>query len=53
MLACRACGVEPYAYLDHVLTEQLGRKAGDAVADLLPFNFAKPQAFEVRARKVG
>jgi transposase len=41
MLTCRACGVEPYAYLVHVLTELPRRKAGDDVTDLLPFNFAK------------
>ena len=28
MLTCRACGVEPFAWLRHVLTD-----------DLLPFNF--------------
>jgi len=39
MLTCRACGVEPYAYLHHVLTE-LPQRAPDAdIADLLPFNF--------------
>ncbi|MFM0351520.1 transposase domain-containing protein, partial [Paraburkholderia sp. RL17-347-BIC-D] len=41
MLTCRACNVEPYAYLVHVLTE-LPKRAPDADAtDLLPFNFAK------------
>jgi transposase len=41
MLTCRACNVEPYAYLVHVLTE-LPKRAPDAdVTDLLPFNFAK------------
>ena len=41
MLTCRACNVEPYAYLVHVLTE-LPQRAPDAdVTDLLPFNFAK------------
>lgn len=40
MLSCRACGVEPYAYLCHVLTE-LPLLALDAdVRDLLPFNYA-------------
>jgi transposase len=40
MLTCRACNVEPYAYLVHVLTE-LPQRAPDAdVTDLLPFNFA-------------
>ncbi|WP_414056258.1 IS66 family transposase [Paraburkholderia hospita] len=41
MLTCRACNVEPYAYLVRVLT-QLPQRALDAeVTDLLPFNFAK------------
>jgi hypothetical protein len=41
MLTCRACNVEPYAYLLHVLTE-LPQRAPDAdVTDLLPFNVAK------------
>lgn len=39
MLTCRACDVEPYAYLRHVLTELPKRQAGADVADLLPFNF--------------
>jgi transposase len=43
MLTCRACDVEPYAYLPHVLTE-LPRRAPDAdVTDLLPINLARPQ----------
>lgn len=40
MLTCRACDVEPYAYLRHVLTELPKRQAGADVTDLLPFNFA-------------
>ena len=40
MLTCRACGVEPYAYLRHVLTELPRRAEGDDVRDLLPFNYA-------------
>ena len=40
MLTCRACDVEPYAWLRHVLTELPKRKAGDDVTDLLPFNYA-------------
>lgn len=44
MLTCRACGVEPLAYLRHVLTE-LPKRAADAdITDLLPFNFAKTTA---------
>lgn len=39
--SCRACNVEPYAYLLHVLTE-LPQRAPDAdVTDLLPFNCAR------------
>ena len=41
MLTCRACNVEPYAWLRHVLTELPKRQAGDDVTDLLPFNYAK------------
>jgi transposase len=42
MLTCRACNVEPYAYLVRVLSE-LPQRALDAdVSDLLPFNFSKP-----------
>jgi transposase len=41
MLTCRACDVEPYTYLRHVLTELPKRMADDDVTDLLPFNFAK------------
>ena len=41
MLTCRACGVEPYAYLLHILTELPRRQPGDDVTDLLPFNFNK------------
>ncbi|WP_260434752.1 transposase domain-containing protein, partial [Burkholderia stagnalis] len=44
MLTCRACGVEPHAWLLHVLTE-LPQRAPDAdVSDLLPFNYVKQQA---------
>ena len=41
MLTCRACAVEPYAYLRHVLTELPKRAPGDDVTDLLPFNYDK------------
>jgi hypothetical protein len=40
MLTCRACDVEPYAYLLHVLTELPRRADDDDVSDLLPFNYA-------------
>ena len=39
MLTCRACGVEPYAYLGHVLTELPRRAEGADVSDLLRFNY--------------
>jgi len=43
MLTCRACGVEPHAWLLHVLNE-LAQRAPDAdISDLLPFNYAKRQ----------
>ncbi len=44
MLTCRACGVEPHAWLLHVLAE-LPQRAPDAdISDLLPFNYAKQQS---------
>ena len=44
MLTCRACGIEPLAYLRHVLSE-LPQRATDAdITDLLPFNFTKTTA---------
>lgn len=43
VLTCRACGVEPYDYLLHLLTE-LPQRAPDAdVTELLPFNYARQQ----------
>ncbi|MBB5420475.1 hypothetical protein OKW33_006681 [Paraburkholderia atlantica] len=41
---CRACGVEPYAYLVHVLTESPQRAPDADISDLLPFNYAKRSA---------
>jgi transposase len=41
MLTCRACGVEPYAYLRHVFTALPQRQPGGDLTDLLPFNYAK------------
>lgn len=41
MLTCRACGVEPLAWLRHVLTELPQRAADADINDLLPFNFQK------------
>jgi transposase len=44
MLTCRACGVEPHAWLLHVLRE-LPQRAPDAdISDLLPFNYETRQA---------
>ena len=43
MLTCRACGVEPLAWLRHVLTELPQRPAEADISDLLPFNFPKSQ----------
>ncbi|CAE6775234.1 hypothetical protein R69749_01433 [Paraburkholderia domus] len=37
MLTCRACNVEPYAYLLHVLTELPQRPPEADITDLLPF----------------
>lgn len=39
MLTCRACGVEPFAWLKYVLTELPQRPDGANIDDLLPFNF--------------
>ena len=44
MLTCRACGVEPLAWLRHVLTELPQRVAEADISDLLPFNFPKTVA---------
>ncbi|MER8733557.1 transposase, partial [Mesorhizobium sp. M1227] len=44
MLTCRACGVEPLAWLRHVLTELPQRNEDADIYDLLPFNFAKATA---------
>lgn len=39
MLTCRACNIEPYSYLRHVLTEMPQRATGADMTDLLPFNY--------------
>lgn len=49
MLTCRACGVEPYEYLLHVLTELPQRNAQADIRDLPPFNFAKSHSASVTA----
>jgi len=41
VLTSRACNVEPYAYLHHVLTEIPQRTSDADISDLLPFNFTK------------
>lgn len=46
MLTCRACGVEPFAWLKHVLTQLPQRQDGAEIEDLLPFNFAKGNSSE-------
>jgi transposase len=43
MLTCRACDIEPYAYLLHVLKELLRRAPDADISDLLPFHFAQRQ----------
>ncbi|MGZ2505390.1 hypothetical protein ACVINI_005936 [Rhizobium beringeri] len=44
MLTCRACGIEPLAYLRHLLGELPQRAADADITDLLPFKFTKPAA---------
>ncbi|HHV70757.1 MAG TPA: transposase domain-containing protein, partial [Ochrobactrum intermedium] len=41
MLTCRACGVDPFAWLRHAFTEMPQRPDRADINDLLPFNFAK------------
>jgi hypothetical protein len=41
VLTCRACGVDPYAWLRHVLTELPLRPPDADIEDLMPFNFAE------------
>ena len=44
MLTCRACRIEPFAWLRHVLTELPQRPENADIEDLLPFNFKKQSA---------
>ena len=44
MLTCRACRVEPFAWLRNVLTELPQRPDDADIEDLLPFNFKKQPA---------
>ncbi len=48
MLTCRACGIEPLAYLRHVLTELPQRPTDANITDLLPCNFAKNRRYMIR-----
>lgn len=41
LLTCRACGVEPFAWLKFVLTELPQRPDDADIQDLMPFNFVK------------
>lgn len=43
MLTCRACDVDPYDYLMHILTEMPQRASDADVTDLLPFRYAQQQ----------
>ena len=51
VLTCRACGVEPYAWLRHVLTELPLRPPDDDIEDLMPFNFAERAPHQNSARR--
>ena len=53
VLTCRACGVEPYAWLRSVLTELPRRPPDHDIEDLMPFNFAEraPHQTAADARK--
>jgi len=44
MLTCRACGVDPLAWLRYALTELPQRDETADIRDLLPFNFSKTSA---------
>lgn len=44
MLTCRACRVEPFAWLKHVLSQLPQRPDEADIDDLLPFNFKKQSA---------
>ena len=44
MLTCRACGIDPHAWLAHVLTELPQRGPEADIEDLFPFNFADQNA---------
>lgn len=44
MLTCRACGVDPLAWLRHTLTELLQQDEAADIGDLLPFDLSKNAA---------
>lgn len=44
MLTRRACGVDPLAWLRHVLIELPQRAEAAEIGDLLPFNFSRANA---------
>jgi transposase len=46
VLTCRACSVEPYAWLRHVLTELPRRPPNADIIDLMPFNFGQHAPLE-------
>ncbi|WP_416362549.1 transposase domain-containing protein [Phyllobacterium sp. 0TCS1.6A] len=50
VLTCRACGVDPFKWLGHVLTELPRRnRENPDIDDLLPFNFARQVEIGVAA----
>ncbi|KQT01733.1 transposase [Rhizobium sp. Leaf391] len=44
MLTCRACGVAPFIWPRHVLTELPQRDENADIGDIMPFNFSKASA---------
>jgi transposase len=44
VLTCRAAGVDPYDWLEYVITKLPQRGPNDDIDDLLPFNFKPDQA---------
>ncbi|WP_143281837.1 transposase domain-containing protein, partial [Caballeronia humi] len=45
VLTCRACNVEPYAYLRHVLTQLPQRAPETDISDLLPWSFLQVSSY--------
>ncbi|MGE7065429.1 IS66 family transposase [Agrobacterium tumefaciens] len=55
MLTCRACGVEPLAYLRHVLTNSRSAPATPTSLICCPSTFSKPQPTDqpsIRTRRI-